>query len=53
MFAISRTGGNTYIGPNAALQILSGAAVNLLGNVAAGGTSALTGNEPGVLTASR
>ena len=47
VFAISRTGGNTYIGPSAALQILSGATVNLLGDVAASGTSALTGNEPG------
>ncbi len=45
VFAISRTGGNTSIGPNAALQILSGAGVDLLGNVAATGTSALTDNQ--------
>ena len=48
VFAISRTGGNTYIGPNAALQILSGAVVDLQGNVS-GGTTALTGNEPGYM----
>ena len=48
VFAISRSGGNTYIGPNAALQILAGAVVNLQGNVS-GGTTALTGNEPGYM----